>query len=85
MPSLYNAWPASLRDPTAPPPDAEDSATALRSFITGIENGILSPDHTTRIAYLTRICGDSCAGFVVMPAWLDLTFGAAYSYQTNII
>src|SRR5882672_2135301 len=38
-PSLYNALPASLRDPTAPPPTLEDILQLpLRSFITGIGN-----------------------------------------------
>jgi hypothetical protein len=84
-PSLYNALPVSLRDPAAPPPTLEEMLQLpLRSFITGIGNvSFPGPYHsyTTSHSNLWR--------FHAQDSWsvrrdLTLTFGAAYSYQTNI-
>jgi len=84
-PSLYNALPVSLRDPAAPPPTLEEILQLpLRSFITGIGNvSFPGPYHsdTTSHSNLWR--------FHAQDSWsvrrdLNLTFGAAYSYQTNI-
>jgi hypothetical protein len=84
-PSLYNALPASLRDPTAPSPTLEDILQLpLRSFTTGIGNvsfpGQYHSDSTSH-SNLWR--------FHIQDSWsvrrgLTLAFGAAYSYQTNI-
>ncbi|MGE5734156.1 MAG: hypothetical protein ACM34E_03600, partial [Acidobacteriota bacterium] len=84
-PSLYDPLPASLRDPTAPPPTLEDILQLpLRSFITGIGNvSFPGPYHSDSTSHsnLWRLH--------VQDSWsvrrgLTLTFGAAYSYQTNI-
>ncbi len=85
FPSLYNALPASLRDPTASPPTLEDILQLpLRSFITGIGNvSFPGPYHSDSRSHsnLWRLH--------VQDSWsvrrgLTLTLGAAYSYQTNI-
>ena len=84
-PSLYNALPASLRDPTAPPPTLEDILQLpLRSFITGIGNvSFPGPYHSDSRSH------SNLWRFHAQDSWsvrrgLTLTFGAAYSYQTNI-
>lgn len=84
-PSLYNALPASLRDPTAPPPTLEDILQLpLRSFITGIGNvSFPGPYHSDSTSHT------NLWRFHAQDSWsvrrgLTLTFGAAYSYQTNI-
>jgi hypothetical protein len=84
-PSLYNTLPASLRDPTAPPPTLEDILQLpLRSFITGIGNvSFPGPYHSDGISYsnLWRFHGQDSWS---VRRGLTLTFGATYSYQTNI-
>ena len=84
-PSLYNALPASLRDPTAPPPTLEDILQLpLRSFVTGIGNtSFPGPYHSDSRSH------SNLWRFHAQDSWsvrrgLTLTFGAAYSYQTNI-
>jgi hypothetical protein len=84
-PSLYDALPASLRDPTAPPPTLEDILQLpLRSFITGIGNvSFPGPYHSDSASH------SNLWRFHAQDSWsvrrgLTLTFGAAYSYQTNI-
>ena len=84
-PSLYNALPASLRDPTAPPPTLEDILQLpLRSFITGIGNvsfpGPYHSDSTSHSNLWRFHAQDSCS----VRRGLTLIFGAAYSHQTNI-
>jgi hypothetical protein len=85
FPSLYNALPASLRDPTATPPTLEDILQLpLRSFITGIGNtSFPGPYHSGSTSH------SDLWRFHAQDSWsvrrdLTLTFGAAYSYQTNI-
>jgi len=85
FPSLYNALPASLRDPTAPPPTLQDILQLpLRSFITGIGNlsfpGPYDSDSTSH-SNLWRFHGQDSWS---VGRGLTLTVGAAYSYQTNI-
>jgi hypothetical protein len=84
-PSLYNALPASLRDPSAPPPTLEDILQLpLRSFITGIGNlSFPGPYHSDSTSHsnLWRFHGQDSWS---VRRGLTLTFGAAYSYQTNI-
>ena len=84
-PSLYNALPVSLRDPTAPPPTLADILQLpLRSFTTGIGNVSLpGPYHSNSVSH------SNLWRFHAQDSWsvrrgLTLTFGAAYSYQTNI-
>jgi hypothetical protein len=84
-PSLYNALPASLRDPAAPPPTLEDILQLpLRSFITGVGNvAFPGPYHSDSTSH------SNLWRFLAQDSWsvrrgLTLTFGAAYSYQTNI-
>jgi hypothetical protein len=84
-PSLYNALPARLRDPTAPPPTLEDILQLpLRSFITGIGNvSFPGPYHSDSTSH------SNLWRFHAQDSWsvrrgLTLIFGAAYSYQTNI-
>jgi hypothetical protein len=84
-PSLYNALPASLRDPTAPPPSREDILQLpLRSLITGIGNvSFPGPYHSDSASH------SNLWRFHAQDSWsirrgLTLTFGAAYSYQTNV-
>ena len=84
-PSLYNALPASLRDPTAPPPTLVDILQLpLRSFITGIGNvSFPGPYHSDSTSH------SNLWRFHAQDSWsvrrgLSLIFGAAYSYQTNI-
>jgi hypothetical protein len=85
FPSLYNALPASLRDTTALPPTLEDILQLpLRSFITGIGNvSFPGPYHTDSTSHsdLWRFHGQDSWS---VRRGLTLTFGAAYSYQTNI-
>jgi carboxypeptidase family protein len=85
FPSLYNALPVSLRGPTAPPPTLEDILQLpLRSFITGIGNvNFPGPYHSASRSH------SDLWRFHAQDSWslrpdLTLTFGAAYSYQTNI-
>ena len=83
--SLYNTLPASLTDPTAPPPTLEDILQLpLRSFITGIGNisfpGPYRADSTSHSNLWRFHAQDSWS----VRRGLTLTFGAAYSYQTNI-
>ncbi len=84
-PSLYNALPASLRDAAAPAPTLEDILQLpLRSFITGIGNASfpgLYHSNSTSHSNLWR--------FHAQDSWsvrrgLTLSFGTAFSYQTNI-
>jgi Carboxypeptidase regulatory-like domain/TonB-dependent Receptor Plug Domain len=84
-PSLYNALPASLKDPTGPPPTLGDILQLpLRSFITGIGNvSFPGPYHSDSTSH------SNLWRFHAQDSWstrgsLTLTFGAAYSYQTNI-
>ena len=84
-PSLYNALPASLRDPAAPPPTLDDILQLpLRSFITGIGNvGFPGPYHSESRSH------SNLWRFHAQDSWsvrrgLTLISGAAYSYQTNI-
>jgi hypothetical protein len=84
-PSLYNALPATLTDPTAPPPTLDDILQLpLRSFITGIGNvSFPGPYHSDSTSH------SNLWRFHAQDSWsirrgLTLTFGAAYSYQTNI-
>jgi hypothetical protein len=84
-PSLYNALPASLRDPAGPPPTLEDILQLpLRSFITGIGNvSFPGPYHADSRSH------SNLWRFHAQDSWsvrsdLTLTFGAAYSNQTSI-
>jgi hypothetical protein len=83
--SLYDALPASLRDPTAPPPTLKDILQLpLRSFITGIGNVSLpGPYHSDSASH------SNLWRFHAQDSWsvrhsLTIIYGAAYSYQTNI-
>ena len=85
FPALYNALPASLKDPTAPPPTLEEILQLpLRSFITGIGNvSFPGPYHSDSRSHsnLWRIhAQDSWS----VRRGLTVIFGAAYSNQTNI-
>jgi hypothetical protein len=84
-PSLYNALPVSLRDPTAPPPTLGDILQLpLRSFITGTGNvRFPGPYHSDSRSHSNLL------RFHAQDSWsvrrgLTFIFGAAYSYQTNI-
>jgi Carboxypeptidase regulatory-like domain len=83
--SLYDALPASLKDPAAPAPTlAEILQLPLRSFSTGIGNPSLPGPFN----------GDSASRndrfrFYFQDAWLvrpnlTLSYGIAYSYETNL-
>ena len=84
-PSLYDALPVSLKDASAPPPTLEDILQLpLRSFITGIGNASFpGPYHSDSASH------SNLWRFHAQDSWsvrrgLSVTFGAAYSYQTNI-
>ncbi|HEX4920811.1 MAG TPA: hypothetical protein VFV92_08730, partial [Candidatus Bathyarchaeia archaeon] len=84
-PSLYDALPVSLRDPSAPPPTLQDILhLPLRSFITGIGNpGFPGPYHSASRSHSDLWRFHAQDSWSMRPG-LTLTFGAAYSYQTNI-
>jgi len=82
---LYNDLPASLKDPTAPPPTLEEILQLpLRSFTTGIGNVSLpGPYHSDSASH------SNLWRFHAQDSWsvrrdVTLTYGAAYSYQTNV-
>lgn len=83
--SLYNALPATLRDPGGPAPSlAEILQLPLRSFTTGIGNPLLPGPYN----------GDNASGnnrfrVYVQDAWLvrptlTVNYGLAYSIDTNL-
>jgi hypothetical protein len=82
---LYDALPASLKDPSAPPPTlSEILQLPLRSFTTGIGNPSLpGPYNFDRASRNDRL------RFYFQDAWqalpsLTLSYGLAYSYETNL-
>ena len=82
---LYDALPASLKDPTAPPPTlSEILQLPLRSFTTGIGNPSLpGPYNFDKASRNDRL------RFYFQDAWhalpsLTLSYGLAYSYETNL-
>lgn len=82
---LYDALPASLKDPSAPPPTlAEILQLPLRSFTTGIGNPSLpGPYNFDSASRNDRL------RFYFQDAWnarpgLTLSYGLAYSYETNL-
>ena len=83
--SLYDALPASLKDPSGPPPTlSEILQLPLRSFTTGIGNpGLPGPYNFDRASRNDRL------RFYFQDAWqalpsLTLSYGLAYSYETNL-
>ena len=82
---IYDSLPASLKDPTGPPPTLQDILQLpLRSFITGIGNVSLPGPYNSVTASHSNLWR-----FYAQDSWslrrnLTLTYGAAYSYQTNI-
>jgi hypothetical protein len=82
---LYDALPASLKDPAAPPPTLQDILQLpLRSFITGIGNVSLPGPYNSDSASQSNLWR-----FYAQDSWslrsdLTVSYGAAYSYQTNI-
>jgi hypothetical protein len=82
---LYDALPASLKDPNAPPPTlAEILRLPLRNFVTGIGDPALpGPYNFDRASRNDRL------RFFIQDAWrlrpgLTLNYGLAYSYETNL-
>jgi hypothetical protein len=82
---LYDSLPASLKDLAGPPPTLQDILQLpLRSFITGIGNVSLPGPYNSDSASHSNLWR-----FHAQDSWsirrdLTLTYGAAYSYQTNI-
>src|SRR5262245_45886403 len=82
---LFDALPASLKDPNGPPPTlSEILQLPLRSFITGIGNPTLPvPYNFDRASRNDRVRG------YIQDAWrarsnLTLNAGLAYSYETHL-
>jgi hypothetical protein len=82
---LYDALPASLKDPGAPPPTfPEILQLPLRSFTTGIGNPSLPGPYN-----FDRASRNDRWRFYFQDAWhalpsLTLSYGIAYSYETNL-
>ena len=82
---LYNALPASLRDPAAPPPTIDEILQLpLRSFTTGIGNPSLPGPYNGESA-----SRNDRFRFYFQDAWLarpnlTLNYGVAYSLETNL-
>ena len=82
---LYDALPASLKDPSAPPPTlAEILQLPLRSFTTGIGDPSLPGRYN-----FDRASRNDRFRFYFQDAWqalsgLTLSYGLAYSYETNL-
>ena len=82
---FYDALPASLKDPSAPPPSlAEILQLPLRSFTTGIGNPTLPGRYNfANVSRNDRLRTYFQDAWQALPG-LTLSYGLAYSYETNL-